>query len=137
LNFSIEEMLYLPSGNGLTTGLSTRMESSTPAPYRTTVIDISINYLVCCDHIYLLFKTMQLPTLDLQRDTKMVSQKRDMILIGYIYSVSNKSSIGKIPPCHDRALSQPMQLSFCDTVYKAVFMWKKSGESQSTPASRP
>jgi hypothetical protein len=72
LNFSIEEILYLPSGNGLTIGLRTCMESSTPALYGTTVIDISINYLFCCDHIYLLCKTMQLPTLDSQRDTKMV-----------------------------------------------------------------
>jgi hypothetical protein len=72
LNFSIEEILYLPSGNGLTIGLRTCMESSTPALYGTTVIDISINYLVCCDHIYLQCKTMQLPTLDSQRDTKMV-----------------------------------------------------------------
>jgi len=72
LNFSIEKMVYLPSGNGLTNGLRTCMESSTPAPYGTPVIDISINYLVCCDHIYLLCKTMQLPTLDLQRDMKTV-----------------------------------------------------------------
>jgi hypothetical protein len=58
LNLSIEEFLCLPSRNGLTNGLRTRMESFTPTPYGTTVIDISISYLVCCDHIYLLCKTM-------------------------------------------------------------------------------